>query len=135
MTRRLLLALPVLFLAAAFAEARPDDEHPAVTLVKSKVKDPTKPFALVVTIKVKAGKEADLEKTFAPCLAATRKEPGCIAYELNRDTEDPSTYIMFEKFRSIAALEAHLKEKHTIELLKAVPALADLKIKVYTVPE
>lgn len=127
-------AVLVLFMAAATAHAA--DEHPAVTLVKSKVKDPTKPFALVVTIKAKAGKEKELEATFAPCIAATKKEPGCIAYELNRDTDDPSTYVMYEKFKSVAALEDHLMRTHTQELLKAVGPLADgdLKIKVYSVP-
>ena len=136
MTRfRLPFALPLFALLVTTVQAA--DEHPAVTLVKSKVKDTSKPFALVVTIKVKAGKEKELETTFAPCIKATKKEPGCISYELNRDTEDPSTYVMYEKFKSLAALEDHLKQEHTQTLLKAVPDLADgdLKIKVYTIPE
>ncbi len=135
--RGLLLALPVLFLAALLTEAQAQDEHPAVTLVKSKVKDPSKPFALVVTIKAKAGKEKELEAAFAPCTAATKKEPGCISYELNRDSEDPTVYMNYEKFKSVAALEEHLKQAHTQKLLMTVPMLAegDLKIKVYTIPE
>src|SRR5438270_13438615 len=106
-----LLVLPVLILGVTLSAgpARAADENPIVALVKSKVKDPAKPFAMTVTFKVKAGKEKDFEKAFAPCLTATRKEPGCVAYELNRDPDDPSTYIMYEKFKSVAALEAHIK--------------------------
>jgi len=134
---RLLCALPLLGLLLALAAARAADDHPVVALVKSKVKDPSKPVVLLVTIKAKAGKEKDLEAAFAPCIAATKKEPGCLAYELNRDSDDPTTYVMFEKFKSVAALEAHLKLAHTQKLLKAIEPLTDgqIQAKVYTVPE
>lgn len=135
--RGVLLIVPFLMAAMTLSESRAADDHPAVALVKSKVKDPNKPFGLIVTIKVKAGKEKEFEEAFAPCIAATKKEPGCISYELNRDTDDPSIYVNYEKFRSVAALEEHLKQPHTQKLLATVPMLADgdLKIKVYTIPE
>jgi quinol monooxygenase YgiN len=84
-----------------------------VALVKSKVKDPARPFAMLVTIKA--------------------KEPGCLAYELNRDPDEPTSYLMFEQFKNIAALKA----EHTTRLLKALEALTDgqIKAKVYVVPE
>jgi quinol monooxygenase YgiN len=135
--RSSLLALSLLALAGVFPAARGADDHPAVALVKSKVKDPARPFALFVTIKAKAGQEKELEAAFAPCIAATKKEAGCLAYELNRDPDEPTTYVMFEKFKNVAALEAHLKQDHTTKLLKALEPLTDgeLKAKVYTVPE
>ena len=135
--RSSLFALSLLALASAFSVARGADDHPAVALVKSKVKDPAKPFALFVTIKAKAGKEKELEAAFAPCIAATKKEAGCLAYELNRDPDEPTTYVMFEKFKNLAALEAHLKLEHTAKLFKAIEPLTDgeIKAKVYTVPE
>jgi len=90
-----------------------------------------------VTIKAKAGKEKDLEAAFAPCIIAPKKEQGCLAYELNRDPDEPTSYLMFEKFKNIAALKAHLKAEHTTRLLKALEALTDgqIKAKVYVVPE
>ena len=135
--RSWLLALPLLAIAGVCSAALGAEEHPAVALVKSKVKDPAKPFALFVTIKAKAGKEKDLEAAFTPCIAATKKEAGCLAYELNRDPDEPTTYVMFEKFKNLAALEAHLKLEHTAKLFKAIEPLTDaeIKAKVYTVPE
>jgi quinol monooxygenase YgiN len=132
-----LLALPVLALAGVFSTAQGADDHPAVALVKSKVKDPAQPFALFVTLKAKAGKEKDLEAAFAPCIAATKKEKGNLAYELNRDPDEPTTYVMFEKFKNLEALKDHLKEEHTTKLLKALDSLIDgeIKAKVYLVPE
>jgi quinol monooxygenase YgiN len=135
--RSSLFALPLLAFAGMFSVALGADDHPAVALVKSKVKDPAKPFALFVTIKAKPGKEKDLEAAFAPCIAATKKEAGCLAYELNRDPDEPTTYVMFEKFKNLAALEKHLKLEHTAKLFKAIEPLTDgeIKAKVYTVPE
>lgn len=135
--RSLVLALPLLGLACLVGSAHAQDEHPVVTMVKSKVQDPAKPFALLVTFKAKPGKEKDLEAAFAPCLRATRKEAGCLAYELNRDTEDSSTYVMYEKFKSVKALSDHIKEPHTTKLLTTLATLTEggPMAKVLTIPE
>ena len=138
MFRALLLAVPLaLLVSAADSTAGAADENPVVELIRSKVKDVKKPFALLVTFKVKAGNEKKFEEAFAPCLTATRKEPGCVAYHLNRDPDEANTYVMYEQFKSIAALEDHMKQKHTETLLKTVIPMCegDPKIKVLSVPE
>jgi quinol monooxygenase YgiN len=138
MTRRCcLLALPALLLGLALPDARGQDENPVVKLIKSKVKDQTKPFAILVTFKVKAGKEADFEAAFRPAVAATKKEPGCVSYELNRDTEQTGNYVMFEKFRSVAAIEEHIRAEYTKKLLDTVVPMCEggPQVKVFTTPE
>ena len=138
MFRTLLLAVPLAALVfATDTRTNAADELPVVTLVKSKTKDVKKPFALLVTFKVKAGEEKKFEEEFAPCLTATRKEPGCVAYYLNRDPDEPNTYVMYEHFKSIAALEAHMKQKHTDMLLKTVVPMCegDPKVKVFVIPK
>ncbi len=138
MIRATLLAVPLVMLfAGADADVKAaDEDNPVIKLVKSKVKDPAKPFALLVTFKVKAGNEKKFEEAFAPALTATRKEPGCIAYYLNRDPDEPTTYIMYESFKGVAGLDAHMKEKHTETLLKTVIPMCDgdPQIKVLNVP-
>lgn len=135
MFRAPLLAISLALLVSV--SARAEDENPVVKLISSKVKDPKKTFAILVTFKVKAGNEKKFEEAFAPCLVATRKEAGCVAYFLNRDPDAPNTYIMYESFKGIPALEAHMKEKHTQTLLAAVIPMCegDPQIKVLTVPE
>ena len=137
MFRALLLAVPMAALLIASQANAADEESPVVKLIKSKLKDEKKTFAILVTFKVKAGNEKKFEEAFAPCLIATRKEPGCVAYYLNRDTEATSNYVMYESFKGIPALEAHLKEKHTQTLLATVVPMCegDPQIKVLTVPE
>jgi quinol monooxygenase YgiN len=134
---RLLCAFPVLLIVIGPSEARAQDEPPVVTLIKSKVKDPKQPFALFVEFKVKPGMESAFEAAFKPCLAATRKEPGSVAYYLNRDTEHPEVYTMYEQFKNVDAIAAHMKQKHTQTLLKTVAPMTDgePKIKVLIVRE
>jgi quinol monooxygenase YgiN len=134
--RSWLVALPALVLIGAFAPARGADEHPLVARVRAKVKDPAQPFVLLVPIKAKAGMGKALEEAFAPCVAASRKEAGCLAYDLVRDPDDPTAYLVYEKFKSVAALDEHLKQAHTVKLLKALEPILDgeIKSKVYTVP-
>lgn len=137
MFRSLFLALTVAVLVLGSPVNAADEENPVVKLIKSKVKDEKKPFAILVTFKVKAGNEKKFEEAFAPALTATRKEPGCIAYFLNRDPDAPNTYIMYESFKGIPGLEAHMKEKHTQTLLTTVIPMCDgdPQIKVLQVPE
>ncbi len=134
MLLRGMLAATTLAFALHVASARADDENPIVTLAKSKVKDKTKPFGMIVTFKVAAGKEKAFEEAFGPCLKATRKEPGCLAYHMNRDIDEPQVFVVYEKFKSIAALEDHAKSKHVEELLKIIAPLlvAAPTVKVYT---
>ena len=133
MIRRILAAVMVLALVSVTAGAA--DENPIVTLVKSKVKDPTKPFAMAIVFKVKPSDAKAFEAAFPPALAATRKEPGCVAYVLHRDPEAEGTFVMYEQFRSIAALEAHAKQPYVEKLLGTVLPLLEGKpdVKVYTV--
>jgi quinol monooxygenase YgiN len=135
-----LLAVPLAVLVLVCAGSRTraaDEENPVVKLIKSKVKDEKKTFAILVTFKVKAGNEKKFEEAFGPALVATRKEKGCVAYYLNHDPDEPSNYIMYESFKGIPALEAHLKEEHTKKLLETVLPMCDgdPKIKVLSVPE
>jgi len=137
MSIRLLWTLSAVALLVGLSEARAQDEPAVVTLVKSKVKDPKKPFALLVEFKVKAGMEKEFEAAFKPCLAATRKEAGSVAYYLNRDTEHPEVYTMYEQFKNVDAIASHMKEKHTQTLLKTVGPMTEGNptIKVLEVPE
>jgi len=138
MFRGLLLAAPLALLLVVNTQTNAaDEENPVVKMIKGKLKDEKKTFAILVTFKVKAGNEKKFEEAFAPCLTATRKEAGCVAYYLNRDPDEPTTYIMYESFKGIPGLEAHMKEKHTQTLLATVIPMCegDPKIKVLTVPE
>ena len=120
----LLAALSVVGLPVA-ARAADEKPHPIIAVVKKQVKDTTKPFTLVVLLKAKEGQEAKLEAAFVPAVKATRKEKGCVHYELNRDTQTAGRYLLYERWKSLQDLEAHLKSapiKKLLEDLKEVTA-------------
>ena len=94
-----------------------EKENPIAALVKAAVKDPAKPFTLVIHLKVKEGSEEKLEAAFAKAVKVTRQEKGNRAYDLNRDTKTPTAYLVYERWQSVAALEAHLKSSHITALL------------------
>jgi len=118
MVKSACLAIVLLGFSAALA-----DDHPIVTAVKSKHKDVTKPFAMLVTVQAMEGKEAQVEATFAPCLKASRKDKGCLLYELHADPDKPRTYVLMERWQNVSALATHLQAAHTQQLLKDLPDL------------
>ncbi|MFO0848507.1 MAG: putative quinol monooxygenase [Gemmataceae bacterium] len=129
-----MLTALALSLSLALLPAQPP-ENPILTSIKAKLKHPDKPFTTVVNVKVKAGMEAKFEAAFAECQKATRKEPGCKSYDLNRDADHPEQYLLFERWKSADALASHLKAAHTTKLLAAMGDLLDgpPEIKVYVV--
>jgi quinol monooxygenase YgiN len=115
-----LLAALLLLPASATAQEK---ENPVLTFVKSRVKNTDKPFTLVILLQVKKGSGAKLEAAFAKASRPTHKEKGCLAYDLNRDTEKPERYVVYERWQNLKALEAHLNTAHIKKLLADLPEL------------
>lgn len=91
--------------------------NPIIDAAKSAVSDPKKPFTMVVVVTVKEGKGKEFEEIFRPAIKETRKEKGCIAYDLNRDPKEETRYYVYERWASLAALEAHMETPHIKTLL------------------
>lgn len=105
------VSLSLLVLSTLVA-AQPPREHPAITKVRSSVKDPSRPFVLLVSFQIKEGAAEKFEAAFAKASEETHKEKGCIAYDLSRDTSRPNHYLLYERWKSLADLEAHLSSEH-----------------------
>ncbi|OYT69701.1 MAG: antibiotic biosynthesis monooxygenase [Chloracidobacterium sp. CP2_5A] len=54
-------------------------------------------------------------------IAATRQEPGCIAYDLHVACDDPCHFVLVERWRDAAALEAHFAQPHTQAAMAQTP--------------
>ena len=55
----------------------------------------------------------------------SRKEAGCIVYDVLEDMADPALFVLVEEWESVAALDAHGKTPHFHEAVaSAVPLLA-----------
>lgn len=54
---------------------------------------------------------------------ASRREAGCLRYDVAQGAADPNEFTTIEEWRSEADAAAHLKTPHVAALLAAVPAL------------
>lgn len=124
MKRLLSIAIVAMAMIGNAAAGRADD-HPIIAMVKAKVKDTSKPFNLVVTAKVKDGKAAQFEASFAEAIKFTKTEKGNITYQLNRDSDDANKYLVYERWKNVDALAEHLKSETISKLLAALPDVLD----------
>jgi quinol monooxygenase YgiN len=74
-------------------------------------------ITVVATHQAKPGKEAELKQLFISHVEMTRKEEGCINYELHVSVENPGIFMFYENWTSRAHLEAHLEKALVHELL------------------
>jgi len=83
-----------------------------------------KTITVVATFQAQRGKEAELKKALISLVAPTRKEAGCINYNLHISPEDPARFLFHENWTSKAALDAHLTNTHIQVLLPRLGELA-----------
>jgi quinol monooxygenase YgiN len=70
-------------------------------------------IGIVATLKVKPGKEAEFEAVFRDLQGeVARNEPGCLLYEVFKSRSQPSTYVVMEKYKAQADLDAHRTTAH-----------------------
>ena len=64
---------------------------------------------LVVTINAAPGKGAEFARAFQPRCEQSRKDPGCLQFELFQSTSNPDKFTLIELWESQAALDNHAK--------------------------
>jgi (4S)-4-hydroxy-5-phosphonooxypentane-2,3-dione isomerase len=69
---------------------------------------------VVVALRVRPGKAAEFEAAIAANAAASlRDEPGCLRFDVLRDTADPHRYLLYECYRDEEAFTvAHCGSAH-----------------------
>ena len=67
----------------------------------------------------------------------TRKEPGCLTYAFSVDINAPTMVRIFERWESMAALEAHFKTPHMAVFGEAIGKVqpSSLEVKVYEIAQ
>jgi len=78
---------------------------------------------VVARIPAQPDKVDELKSLLAGLLEPTRKESGCIVYELLQNADDPADFTFVEEWESAAHLDAHLKTEHLAGFFSRVPDL------------
>jgi len=67
---------------------------------------------LLVILRPREGQEIFLEAELRALMGPTRKEDGCMRYDLYRSTEGPAAYLLYEIWESRNHHTAHTKTDH-----------------------
>ena len=131
--RRLTAVFPLLIVLSVATTAAADEMHPITKGVAKQLADADKPFVLVVEFTVKPENVDAFLAAMAEPITMTNKEPGNLAYELSRvvgdddddeeGQQDEVEFVLFEKWKSVAALDSHLKQPYLVKLLAAFDRL------------
>ena len=78
---------------------------------------------VIARLRAKPGKELELRSLAADLIAPTRKEAGCIRYELLVDEADPAELTFVEEWRDGDTLNAHLATPHVQHAASRSPEL------------
>jgi quinol monooxygenase YgiN len=118
------LFLTAALVLAASAPSRAQDDNPLLKQIKDKVGE-EKPFTLIVHLKIKGGSEKKFEELATKAAKGSRAEKGNLAYEFHRDTEKPTDYVLFERWKNLPALREHFGTDHFKEIVAAMRELAE----------
>lgn len=67
---------------------------------------------VIATMTIKPGTRDKVLAAAKPCIEATRKEKGCLFYDLNTSASDPNLLTFVERWESRDHLAAHAKTDH-----------------------
>lgn len=76
------------------------------------MKLPKGAVTLVVLLRAREGQELLLEAELRALVGPTRKEEGCLTYDLHRSAEPPPAYLLHEVWASREAHTQHTRTQH-----------------------
>ena len=81
---------------------------------------------LAVTWMAKMGRESEVAAIFERLSTESRKEPGCLMYQVHKHKTDPRRFFIYEQYKDDAGLEAHRATQHFLQFAKKdLPKVAD----------
>lgn len=101
------------------------NEHPVIAFVRSKVPDPGRSFMIIADLTAHPGRGGEVAAAIvgSGAISLTRAEPGCLAYDLCQDTDSPDHFVVYERWKDLAALGAHLETAHFAAVGAAIGGL------------
>lgn len=85
----------------------------------------TSQISVVARVKAKAGKENDLRSALLAMVPPSRRDAGCVGYELHESPEAPGQFMFYENWESREALDSHLQQPHLTAFFARLPELVD----------
>lgn len=87
-----------------------------VAAFRAQLSNPANPLALLVRFRVADGDQHKVESAFDVARVQTALEEGVISFSLHREAADANRFVVYEQWRSLADLEAHLRTPYIMLL-------------------
>ncbi|GAA4719461.1 putative quinol monooxygenase [Brevibacillus fulvus] len=69
-------------------------------------------ITVTAVLRAKAGKEQQLREELLKVVPLSRKEAGCIEYNLHQSLEDQRVFLFYETWKDEEALKSHAETEH-----------------------
>lgn len=89
-------------------------------------------LTVVAEMTAKPGQEEALKQQLIALVEPTRKEEGCVQYDLHIATDRPGSFVFYENWTSAEALERHSKSAHLTAFGNSAPALLAEPARILT---
>jgi quinol monooxygenase YgiN len=73
-----------------------------------------RPITVAVIFEARPGKEAELKHTLLALILPTRKELGCINYDMHVCPQNPAKFFFYENWSNKKSYFAHHKSRHVM---------------------
>ena len=90
----------------------------------------TKKLTIIAHIEAKEGKLERVKKEVLALVEPTKKEEGCLRYELNQDRENSNLFVFVEEWESHELWQKHMESTHLQSFIKVTDGALE-KLEVY----
>jgi len=84
---------------------------------------PDTSLRVIARVRAKTEHVAQVREILSALVEPTRRESGCLSYELLQNGSDPADFVFVEKWASAAAEQAHFATQHVSVALQQVVGL------------
>jgi len=89
-------------------------------------------LTVVAHVHAQPGKEDALRQALLALIEPTRKEEGCVQYDLHEENGKPGNFVFYENWTSQEALDLHMATPHFQAILPRVPELCSQAPEILT---
>lgn len=82
----------------------------------------SEPFIVIARAEVRLEARATFIAAAQACIAATRKEQGCLAYEIHESLTQPCRFVSYESWETRADIDRHMASAHVATFLETARA-------------
>ncbi|WP_054209413.1 putative quinol monooxygenase [Bosea vaviloviae] len=82
----------------------------------------SEPFIVISRIEVRPDAWEPFVAAAGDCIDATRREQGCLAYEIHESLTQPGRFVSYESWETRADIDRNLRSPHTVAFREATRA-------------